>query len=160
VRAFDGSACEIYRRNVLLGLKEIYASVARRRPVPTSVADAARIRKIREWDDRIVAPRYGFADAAHYYRSVSVGPRLPDVAMRSLIVFAENDPMVPKSAVAESAERCGAATSVKWVQKGGHMAFSSELDLLCGGALGLEGQIMNFFRSAANGGEEVSWVKS
>jgi predicted alpha/beta-fold hydrolase len=145
--AFDRPACDIYRRNVLAGLKEIYESVARRRPVPTPVAEVNRIRKIREWDDRVVAPRYGFRDAAHYYRSVSVAPHLAELGMRSLVVFAKNDPMVPASAVESSAATCGTATVVKWVEKGGHMAFPAKLDLACGGALGLEAQIMSWFQA-------------
>jgi predicted alpha/beta-fold hydrolase len=146
-RAFDRPGCDIYRRNVLAGLKDIYDSVARRRPVPTPVAEVHRIRKIREWDDRVVAPRYGFRDAAHYYRSVSVAPHLADLGTRSLVVFAKNDPMVPASAVAPCAAACGAATVVKWVERGGHMAFPAKLDLACGGPLGLEGQIMSWFRT-------------
>jgi uncharacterized protein len=145
-RAFDRSSCEIYRRNVLGGLKEIYVNVARRRPVSVPVAEVQRIRKIRQWDELVVAPRYGFRGAEHYYRSVSVAPRLGQLAMRSLVVFAKNDPMVPASAVAASAERCGPETRVQWVERGGHMAFPSNLDLACGGRLGLEGQIMSWFQ--------------
>jgi predicted alpha/beta-fold hydrolase len=149
-RSFDRAGCDIYRRNVLAGLKEIYASVARRRPVPTPLAEARRIRKIREWDDRVVAPRYGFRDAEHYYRSVSVAPHFESIPLRSMVVFAKNDPMVPASAVVATAERSGPRTVVKWVERGGHMAFPSDLDLECGGAPGLEGQIMSWFRGTVH----------
>jgi predicted alpha/beta-fold hydrolase len=135
---------------VLAGLKEIYENVARRRPVPTPIAEVRRIRKIRDWDDRVVAPRYGFRDAEHYYRSVSVAPRFEAIPLRSLVIFAKNDPMVPASAVSATAERSGPRTQVKWVERGGHMAFPSDLDLACGGALGLEGQIMSWFRRAVH----------
>jgi predicted alpha/beta-fold hydrolase len=148
--AFDRSGCDVYRWNVLAGLKEIYAAVARRRPMPLPSSDVQRIRKIREWDDRVVAPRYGFRNAEHYYRSVSVAHRLSEVSVRSLVLFAQNDPMVPRSAVAESAERCGPKTVVKWIETGGHMAFPSKLDLDCGGALGLEGQILSWFRGGVD----------
>src|SRR5256885_983432 len=80
-RAFDRSGFDIYRRNVLRGLFDIYQGVARRRAVPTPVAEARLIRKIRQWDDRIVAPRYGFRDAEHYYRSVSGAPRLSQITI-------------------------------------------------------------------------------
>jgi predicted alpha/beta-fold hydrolase len=146
-RAFDRSICEIYRHNVLAGLREIYENVARRRPVPTPVAEVRRIRKIRVWDDKVVAPRYGFRDAEHFYRSVSVAPRLPEMPLRSLLVFTRNDPMVPASAVAASVERCGSKVVVKWVERGGHMAFPADVDLGCGGAVGLEGQIMSWFQA-------------
>ena len=73
---------------MLRGLFDIYQGVARRRSVPTPVAEARLIRKIRQWDDRIVAPRYGFRDAEHYYRSVSVAPRLSQITIPTLIVYA------------------------------------------------------------------------
>jgi predicted alpha/beta-fold hydrolase len=143
--AFDRPSCAVYRHNVLLGLLEIYESVARRRPVPTPVAEARRIGKIREWDDRIVAPRHGFHDAAHYYRSVSVAPWLPEIGLRSLLVYTRNDPMVPASVVRDAAERTGPRTSVRWIDHGGHMGFPSKLDLGYGQDLGLEAQIMSWF---------------
>ncbi len=146
-RWFDRPGCEIYRRNVLLGLYDIYASVARRRPVPLPVGLARRIRKIREWDHRVVAPRHGFRDAEDYYRSVSVAPRLRELETRSLLIFARNDPMVPAEVVSGELASCHARTTVKWIERGGHMAFPSKLDLAYPGALGLEGQIMSWFEA-------------
>jgi len=94
--AFDRPACELYRRYILRSLYEIYEDVARRRRVPISVALARRIRSIREWDRLIVAPRYGFRDAEHYYHSVSVAPWLPELRMASLLVFARHDRLSPR----------------------------------------------------------------
>lgn len=144
-RAFDGPACTVYRKNVLSGLFEIYEGVARRHSVPMPVSEARRIKKIREWDDRVVAVRHGFRDASHYYRSVSVGPWLPDLRLRSLLVYAQNDPMVPSSVVRDAASRCGPKTTVRWIERGGHMGFPAKLDLGYGDVLGLESQIMNWF---------------
>jgi predicted alpha/beta-fold hydrolase len=114
------------------------------------MAEVRRIRKIREWDDRVVAPRYGFRDAAHYYKSVSVSSRFGEIPVPSMVIFAKNDPMVPASAVAAAAENPGPRTVVKWIERGGHMAFPSDLDLGCGGELGLESQIMSWFRGAVH----------
>jgi len=143
-RAFDRPVCAVYRRNVLAGLCEIYESVARRHSLPTPVSEARRIKMIREWDDRIVAPRHGFRYAEHYYRSVSVAPWLPDLRLRSLLLYAENDPMVPSHVVREAALGCSAKTTVRWIEHGGHMGFPSKLDLGYGQALGLENQIMHW----------------
>lgn len=148
--AFDRPGCDVYRRNVLAGLKEIYSAVARRRPQPLASEEVQRIRKIREWDHKIVAPRYGFRSAEHYYQSVSVGHRLSEVSVRSLILFAKNDPMVIAKAVAPSTERCAGKTTVRWIETGGHMAFPSKLDLDYGGTLGLEGQILSWFRGGVD----------
>jgi predicted alpha/beta-fold hydrolase len=144
-QAFDRPQCTVYRRNVLQGLCDIYEGVARRHPVSTPVSEARRIKMIREWDDRIVAPRHGFRDAGHYYRSVSVAPWLPDLRLRSLLLYARNDPMVPSHAVREATLLCSSKTTVRWVERGGHMGFPSKLDLGYGDVLGLENQIMNWF---------------
>jgi predicted alpha/beta-fold hydrolase len=143
--AFDRPGCAVYRKNVLQGLCEIYESVARRRPVPTPIEEARRIKKIRDWDDRVVAPRHGFRDATHYYRSVSVAPWLPQLRLRSLLLYAERDPMVPSYVVREAASRCSSSTTVRWIERGGHMGFPSKLDLGYGDVRGLENQIMSWF---------------
>jgi predicted alpha/beta-fold hydrolase len=143
-RAFDRPIAEPYRRHVLSDLSEIYENVARRRLVPLPVAEARHIRKIREWDNRIVAPRYGFRDAEHYYRSVSVAPWLPELLLPSLLLYARNDPMVPAHTVSDATARCGPKTTLKWIERGGHMGFPSQLDLGFGRVLGLEAQVLSW----------------
>jgi predicted alpha/beta-fold hydrolase len=150
--AFDRPVCELYRRYILRSLYEIYEDVARRRRVPISVALARRIRSIREWDRLIVAPRYGFRDAEHYYHSVSVGPWLPELRMASLLVFARHDPIVPASSVSAALEGHAPRTMVRWIERGGHVGFPAKLDLGFGSLLGLEGQIMSWFSAGARGG--------
>ncbi|HEY3594898.1 MAG TPA: alpha/beta fold hydrolase, partial [Polyangiaceae bacterium] len=142
--AFDQPECELYRRFILRSLYEIYEEVARRRQVPISVALARRIRTIREWDRLIVAPRYGFRDAEHYYHSVSVGPWLPELRIPSLLVYARHDPIVVSSAVSPALQTRAPRTVVRWIERGGHLGFSSKLDLGFGPLLGLEGQIMSW----------------
>jgi predicted alpha/beta-fold hydrolase len=146
--AFDRPECELYRRYILRSLYEIYKDVARRRSVPISVALARRIRAIREWDRLVVAPRYGFRDAEHYYHSVSVGPWLPELRVPSLLVFARHDPIVPSSSVSATLEARASKTTVRWIERGGHVGFPGKLDLGFGSSLGLEGQIMSWFGAA------------
>jgi predicted alpha/beta-fold hydrolase len=65
---FDHHMNPLYRRYVLNGLLAMYrAFVARRGPWPLSLQAARRLRRIRDFDDAIVAPRFGFADASDYY---------------------------------------------------------------------------------------------
>ena len=132
-RVMDQPGFWIYRRYLLSNLMEIYRAVAARRPVPAPVEAAARIRLFKDWDDRIVAPRHGFADAADYYVRASVGPRLERLSVPSLLVVAEDDPMVPASTVRPVlgglGERARSALQVRWVPTGGHMAFPGEIDL-------------------------------
>ena len=133
-----------YRRYVLKALRDIYAAVAARREVPLSVEKADRIRGLREWDEKIVAPRHGFADADDYYQRMSVAPQLRELAVPALYVGSEADPMVPADTVRPALSRASPSLQQRWTPRGGHMAFPGKLDLGLGADLGLEGQVLHW----------------
>ena len=129
-KEIDAPAVWVYRRYLLSSLNDIYASVAARRPLsplPLPVEQALRIRTIREWDDRIVAPRHGFADAGDYYARASVSPRLPALRVPALLIAAEGDPMVPARAVRAALADRSSPLEVRWLDRGGHVYFPGEL---------------------------------
>ncbi len=121
-RRMDRPEFWLYRRYLFASLIEIYRAVARRRPVPIPVDDAAAIRRFREWDTRVVAARHGFRDADDYHARVSVAPLLERLAVPALLVEAEGDPMVPASTVRPILEGRRTSLEVAWVP-GGHIAF-------------------------------------
>ena len=119
---------------MLRGLKQIYAAVAARRAVPCPPAVARRIRTIREWDDRVVAPRWGFADAADYYRRASVAPHLAELSVPALLVAAEDDPMVPPETLRPALDGLAGSggadrLQVRWLRGAGHLGFPRGLRL-------------------------------
>lgn len=117
----------IYRRHLLRGLREIHAAaLAAGAPVPCTAQDAAAITGLREWDDRVVAPRFGFAGAADYYRQMSAGPVLGDIDCPALIAWAPGDPMVPPP-VCVPPRRCGRAVQTRTLAPGGHVGFPRRL---------------------------------
>jgi uncharacterized protein len=118
----DSPGFWLYRRYLLRSLSDIYRAVAARRPVHHPVEKLGEIRLIRDWDDRIVAPRHGFTDAADYYARMSVAPRLPELRAPALLLNSECDPMVPARAVRPALERKSPKLRVEWV-RGGHVAF-------------------------------------
>lgn len=134
-----------YRRYVMARLKEIYRAVAARREVPLPMEQAEAIRTLREWDERIVAPRHGFDGAADYYQRMSVGPELTHIDLPALYVGAVADPMVPMETVRPVLEGSASGVQVVWTPRGGHMAFPSRLDLGFGGPGGLETQVFRWF---------------
>ena len=143
----DSPSLWVYRRYLLNGLVGIYAAVAARRPLPLTVEEAARIRTLREWDDRVVAPRHGFADALDYYARASVAPRLAELRVPCLLLNSERDPMVPSRSV-RAALRPAPRLEVRWLQGGGHVAFPPDLDAgLGGGVLGADAQVIGWLRS-------------
>ncbi|HSS48866.1 MAG TPA: alpha/beta fold hydrolase, partial [Thermoanaerobaculia bacterium] len=138
-----------YRRYLLRGLFDIYAAVAARRPVPLPVEQARRIRTIREWDDRIVAPRHGFADAADYYARASVAPRLGELRVPALLVNSEGDPMVPAQPVRAVLRGPAPRLEVRWVAGGGHVSFPRRLDIGLEngfGGHGVDAQVLGWLR--------------
>jgi predicted alpha/beta-fold hydrolase len=55
----------------------------------------AGVRTIFDFDDRILAPRIGFAGALDYYRRSMALTFLPDIAVPTLVIHAQNDPWIP-----------------------------------------------------------------
>lgn len=135
----------VYRAHVLAGLREIYAAVAARRPVPTPLPAIAAITTIRAWDRLAVVPRHGFCSVDDYYASESVGPRLRALALPTLIVAAAGDPMVPAATVAPHLRDLPAHVQARWVP-GGHMGFRAGLDLGMGDRPGVEHQVLSWLR--------------
>ena len=61
---------------------------------------------------------------------------------------AENDPMIPPGAIrpalAAGGWRASLPLTVRWAERGGHLAFARDLDLGQGGALGLDQQVLRW----------------
>jgi predicted alpha/beta-fold hydrolase len=148
-KEIDAPSVWVYRRYLLASLNGIYAAVAARRPmaqIPLPVEQALRIRTIREWDDRIVAPRHGFADAGDYYTRSSVAPRLPALRVPALLLGAEGDPMVPARAVRAALADRPSPLEVRWLARGGHVYFPGGLDAGLGDGAGVDAQVIGWLR--------------
>lgn len=126
--AIDQPTRYMYRQHVLSAIKEIYYEVARRRPVHLPVSEVRRMTTIREWDERVIAPRFGFRDADHYYAESSVGPRLSELRVPALVVAARHDPMVPADSIAPALASAGPPLQVCWIERGGHVGFPGRVE--------------------------------
>ncbi len=145
--AFDRPSVGVYRRHVLDSLKKIYAAAYQRNPRGITPEEARRIDKIRDWDDRVVARRFGFPDADAYYQAVSSGFCLAQLRVDCLYVGATFDPMVPPTAVAPALP--AAKLSVYWDECAGHLGFGLGFDLGLEAPLGLESQVLAWLEGAA-----------
>jgi hypothetical protein len=129
-RAIDRPAGALYRLYVLRGLRQLYNAVAERRPVPVTPAQARRIRTMYEWDERIVAPRWGFAGADDYYARESAANALPYLRVPSLLLAAEDDPMIPADTLRPVLEEVAAPRlTVRWLAGAGHLGFPNGMKL-------------------------------
>jgi predicted alpha/beta-fold hydrolase len=146
VRSFDQTRVNVYRKHVLRGLADIYASTHARRGGPIDVTDARRIGRLREWDERVVAPRFGFAGASDYYERASVGHRLHALSLPALYVGTLGDPMVPATTVRGCLSRASGALDVRWSERGGHLGLPRNTDLGLPGPRGVEAQTLTWLR--------------
>jgi predicted alpha/beta-fold hydrolase len=142
----DAPAYWVYRHYLLGNLKRLYTAVAARRPVPYPVERLDEIRTFLQFDNHLIAPRHGFANAADYYTRASVAPRLPDLKVPALLVNSELDPMVPARSVRPALEGASPNLRVAWLRGGGHVAFPRTLDTGLGLGAGVNAQVIGWLR--------------
>ena len=148
VAAIDRVISLPYRHYVLAHLKQAYAAVARRRPVPTPLARVLRVTRLRDWDALTVVPRHGFASTEDYYARASVSARWQGLRAPALLVNTEHDPMVPAWTVRPALASAPAGLDVRWLSGGGHVGFPGREDLGEPGPLGLEPQVLSWLQRA------------
>jgi predicted alpha/beta-fold hydrolase len=110
----------LYHRYLLSRLKD------ETRSLPLDAAEQrelAAVRTLYEFDDRILAPRIGFAGAADYYRRSMALPYLADIAVPTLIIQAENDPWIPFPAYRDFAWPSNPRLVPLFARGGGHVGF-------------------------------------
>lgn len=78
-------------------------------------------RSLWEFDDRVTAPLSGFRDAPDYYNTSSSKHVLPHVAVPTVIIAADDDPMIPVQ-IFEAAEYSN-CTELIVTNSGGHLGF-------------------------------------
>jgi predicted alpha/beta-fold hydrolase len=122
-RHIDAPGSYLYRRHVLAGLNEIYRAVAENKPVPTPLDYALRAQALRTWDSLTIVPRYGFEHVADYYGEMSVGPRLGQLKLPSMLVQSTLDPMVPPWTYEPHLTGSLPKLELRRIRSGGHVAF-------------------------------------
>jgi len=104
--------------------KQLNAAYAAVQPLSDGYYEAGRERgvaTVREFDERITAPYGGFESADEYYAKSSSGPWLQAIDRPTLIISAEDDPMIPPESVRRF-ERSPSVT-LEMLSTGGHVAF-------------------------------------
>lgn len=125
-RHIERPSSALYRFHLLRGLKQMYRAVATTRAVGLPATAADRIGSLWEWDERVVAPRFGFASASDYYRRASVAPLLGGLVTPALLLVTERDPMVARPTLEPALRAASPALEVGWLARGGHVGFPDE----------------------------------
>jgi predicted alpha/beta-fold hydrolase len=132
--ALDLSACAdaleertnyLYQRHFVRGLMERYRRKSELFPERYARNGFGKIRTVREFDDAITAPCFGYKDAEEYYEAAGAKKVIGKVAVPVLMITAQDDPFVPY--VSFLAARVEANPRVRFVapEHGGHCGFVS-----------------------------------
>ncbi len=84
---------------------------------------ARRPRGIYEFDDAFTAPVCGYGTADNYYRQASSLQLLPSINLPTLILAAEDDPLVLAEPLRKA--RLSSSTWLHLLRHGGHLGFLS-----------------------------------
>lgn len=114
-----------YQRHFVVGLLERYARKQSLFPRRYRKNGFGPIRTVREFDEAIIAPQFGYRDADDYYQQASAKRVVANVRVPTLMITSEDDPFIPYALFL--AAKISANPAIRFVatQRGGHCAFIS-----------------------------------
>jgi uncharacterized protein len=114
-----------YQRHFVAGLMSRYVRKAELFPQRYSRNGFGRIRTVREFDDAITAPHFGYRDAQEYYEAAGAKRVVDKVRVPLLLITAQDDPFVPYEATRASGVEKNPAIRFIAPRYGGHCGFIS-----------------------------------
>ena len=115
----------VYVSRFVADLKASYVRIQARNRDFYAAGRETGVRTVREFDEKITAPYAGFASAEDYYTRSSSGPWLHAIDRPTLIVSAEDDPMIPGESVRKFALPESGVVTREILHTGGHVGFSA-----------------------------------
>jgi predicted alpha/beta-fold hydrolase len=115
----------LYQRHFVRGLKARMRRKARLLPARFTSNGLGHVRTVREFDEAITAPHFGYRDADDYYYRASASRVLRQIAVPALIVTAQDDPVVPFAIFDTPEVRGNPRVCLLAPERGGHCAFIS-----------------------------------
>lgn len=115
----------IYHQDFLRRLKNRIRRKKKLFPDLYDVTDLGNVHSIEEFDDRFIAPAFGFADARDYYARASSLPLIESIRIPTLIIHAEDDPFIPFAPLRDVSVAANDYVLMMATERGGHVAFLS-----------------------------------
>ena len=115
----------LYQRHFVKGLMERYRRKAVLFPQRYSLNGFGPIRTVREFDDEITAPAFGFKDAEEYYESAGAKKVIGNVRVPLLLITAQDDPFVPYASFLAARVTENPQVQLVAPERGGHCGFIS-----------------------------------
>ena len=115
----------VYQRFFLNSLRHKALEKAARYPDLAAVDQIRGLRTLEEFDDLITGPLHGFRDAREYYQKSSSLRYLERIRLKTLLLSAVDDPMLPPAVLNEVRKIAGRnpALHIEFPEKGGHAGF-------------------------------------
>jgi predicted alpha/beta-fold hydrolase len=114
-----------YQKSFLNSLKRRIKAKEKLYPDLYQTNGIRHIKTIRQFDDRYVAPAFGFADANDYYAKASSLPHIKNIRLPSLIIHAQDDPFIPFAPLRDPSVAANPYVLLVAPKRGGHVAFVS-----------------------------------
>jgi uncharacterized protein len=113
----------LYQRRFVSSLMDRYVRKQKLFPERYPLNGLPPIRTLREFDDVITAPQFGYRDAHEYYEHASAKRLAAKIRVPFLMITAQDDPFVPYASFAEA--RIGDNPSIRLMapRHGGHCGF-------------------------------------
>ena len=114
-----------YQRHFVRGLMARYARKAKLFPARYPKDGFGAVRSVREFDDKITAPHFGYRDAQDYYDAVGAKKVVAQVRVPMLMITAQDDPFVPYELFVRADPAKNPAIRFVTPEHGGHCGFIS-----------------------------------
>jgi uncharacterized protein len=116
----------LYQRHFVAGLMSRYARKVELFPERYSPDGFGRIRTVRQFDDAITAPHFGYRDAQEYYEAAGAKCVIDKIRLPMLLITAQDDPFVPFEATRATGVEKNPAIVFVAPKHGGHCGFISD----------------------------------
>jgi predicted alpha/beta-fold hydrolase len=114
-----------YQRHFVRGLMARYGRKAELFPQRYPRNGIGQVRSVREFDDKITAPHFGYRDAQDYYDAVGAKKVVAQVRVPMLMITAQDDPFVPYELFQRANPAQNPAIDFVTPEHGGHCGFIS-----------------------------------
>jgi uncharacterized protein len=84
-----------------------------------------RLRSIEQFDDRYIAPMFGFENANDYYTKASSLPLIARIRIPTLMIHSQDDPFIPFAPLRDPSIAANPYVLLIAPERGGHVAFLS-----------------------------------
>jgi len=114
----------LYHNRFLKTLKLKVAEKARQMPGQLTAAHLPHVKTLTDFDNFYTAPLHGFANAADYHARASSKPFLPHIALPTLLLQAQDDPMLGEGCFPIREAQENENLHLLLTKYGGHVAFT------------------------------------